>query len=453
MSGFLFQRIRFYNDWIIVSPLLEMHIKKKFFLIGDKLPRWAFIATLVAVFSFIFRMPYSPQPVDVFFALAILLAAIDERVRRSVKEVWPYLRPFILFFGLFLLLFIAGQIYNYFTNGVGLSHYILLNYARFLLNAAVFLFVAIIVHAYPSLMRYIGWSVLVSTLLILPVYFVGGGGINVFIADGYGGRLGGIFQESPIIFALWMGVAFLVGLGFFLDSKKLMGRVVIGLWLGVIANFILWSATRSVWVSLVAIVLGWCWFALFFENNRKKAAYIFCVVAGAFLLGYAVLSINTVAIQRTTYRIANLARSPYEEQIRTRIWKKVTPFYMSQPVGFGLVIATPDAPLIDVGADVVERFNHQSFNTYLEVLGYGGLGAFFLLVLFLAFLGRAVFYALRDRRFVLRNTEAIWIAAAFFVLADIFFADAFLFRHLWFVLGMLLGVLLTKNRENESLKI
>ncbi|MBI2033741.1 MAG: O-antigen ligase family protein [Candidatus Liptonbacteria bacterium] len=414
----------------------------------NKDSRWIIGAVSIAAFFFIIRMPRSPQLVDIVLALALL--AIATKIK-SLKTIWPFLRPYCLILGGLFCLFIAGQIFNYFNYGIAMSYYIVLNYARFLFNSFVFISIAIAVYCYPILVRYISRAVLISTLVMLPVYFDGPYNENIFISVGSGGRLGGIFQENPIIFGLWMGVVFFAGIGLFLESKKRLERVVLGLWLGMIANFILWSATRSVWVSLPFGIVAWCLFALLKERKKKKALRILCITIFAFLMGYGLLAAqNGVAFQRTAHRITTLAQSPLENQIRTKIWIKTTPFFISKPFGLGLVIATPDAPFVDLGAGIVERFNHQSFNSYLEVIVYGGLGAFILFLFFIFRLGNSALRVFREKRIEMQDSEMAWIAAAIFILLDIFFADAFLFRHLWFTLGVFFGILLLKLNPKEQ---
>ena len=417
----------------------------------NKNSRWIIGAVSIAAFFFIIRMPRSPQLVDIVLALALLAIVTSSDTIKSLKTLWPSLRPYCLILGGLLCLFIAGQIFNYFNYGIAMSYYIVLNYARFLFNSFVFISIAIAVYCYPILVRYISRAVLISTLVMLPVYFRGPYNENIFISVGSGGRLGGIFQESPLIFGLWMGVVFLVGMGLFLESKKMFWRVVLGLWLGVIANFILWSGTRAVWVSLPFGIVAWCIFALLKEREKKKALRILCITIFAFIMGYGLLAAqNGVAFQRTADRIKTLVQSPFENQIRTKIWIKTTPFFISKPFGLGLVIATPDAPLIDLGAGIVERRNHQSFNSYLEVLVYGGLGAFMLFIIFIFRLGNEALRVFREKRIEMQDSEMAWIAAAIFILLDIFFADAFLFRHLWFTLGVFFGILLLKRNPKEQ---
>lgn len=401
---------------------------------------------------FIIRMPHSPQLVDIVLFLALLAITTNSDAIKSLKILWPSLRPYCLIFGGLLCLFIAGQIFNYFNYGIAMSYYIVLNYARFLFNSLIFIAIAIAVYCYPILTRYINKAVLISTLVMIPAYFPGKYNENIFISSGSGGRLGGIFQENPIIFGLWMGIAFLVGIGLFLESKKRLNRVILGLWLGMIANFILWSATRSVWVSLPFGIVAWCLFVVYKEHKKEKALLILSVTIFAFFIGYGLLAVhNKIAFQRTANRITTLAQSPLENQIRTNIWIKTTPFYISKPFGLGLVIATPDAPLIDLGAGIVERRNHASFNSYLEVIVYGGLGAFILFIVFILRLGNETLRVFREKKIKILDSEMAWIAAAIFILLDIFFVDSFLFRHLWFTLGIFLGILLLKRNPKEKL--
>ena len=416
----------------------------------NKNSRWIIGAVSIAAFFFIIRMPRSPQLVDIVLALALLAIVISSDTIKSLKTLWPSLRPYCLILGGLLCLFIAGQIFNYFNYGIAMSYYIVLNYARFLFNSFVFISIAIAVYYYPILVRYISKAVLISTLIMLPVYFHGPHNESIFVSSGVGGRLGGIFQESPLIFGLWMGVVFLVGIGLFLESKKRLGKVSIGLWLGIIANFILWSGTRAVWVSLPFGIVAWCLFMVMREQ-KKKALRILYVTIFAFLMGYGLLAVhNKIAFQRTAHRITTLVQSPFEDQIRTKIWIKTTPFYISKPFGLGLVIATPDAPLSDIGAGIVERFNHQSFNSYLEIIVYGGLGAFILFIVFILRLGNGALRVFREKRIEMQDSEMAWIAAAIFILLDIFFVDAFLFRHLWFTLGVFFGILLLKLNPKEQ---
>ena len=416
----------------------------------NKNSRWIIGAVSIAAFFFIIRMPRSPQLVDIVLALALLAIAASSDAIKSLKTLWPSLRPYCLILGGLLCLFIAGQIFNYFNYGIVMSYYITLNYARFLFNSFVFISIAIAVYCYPILVRYISRAVLISTLVMLPVYFRVPYNESFFISSGIGGRLGGIFQESPLIFGLWMGVVFLAGIGLFLESKKRLEMVVLGLWLGMIANFILWSAMRSVLISLFFGIVAWCLFMVMREQ-KKKALRILYVTIFAFLIGYGLLAVhNKIAFQRTTNRILTLAQSPFEDQIRTKIWIKTTPFFISKPFGLGLVIATPDAPFFDLGAGIFERINHQSFNSYLEVLVYGGLGAFMLFIIFIFRLGNEALRVFREKRIEMQDSEMAWIAAAIFILLDIFFADAFLFRYLWFTLGVFFGILLLKLNPKEQ---
>lgn len=289
-------------------------------------------------------------------------------------------------------------------------------------------------------------GVAVAPLATLPVFVNLDEGVFI-----HGGRLAGYLQ-TPIIFGAWTLVAFVLAFGIFLFIRRAWRRAVLFVWLAILANFLLWSASRASWIGAALAILAFVASELGCRRLRR-AFFVTASAAAVFALGYYFLP-NALGMQRfVSLRAANLAESiaTLEPQHIAAQQHSVTMaragefiFHHRHEIGFSGMVA-------EVKGSSPERAPATN-NLFLEVGIYGGVPA---ILLFTALIGMACSGAWRFVRSLhdpMRFDTAlrfVWLVAgaAFFV--DIFFTQAFLWRHTWVVLGVLLGVAYLEPRGHE----
>ncbi|MEY4731672.1 MAG: hypothetical protein RL681_618 [Candidatus Parcubacteria bacterium] len=291
-------------------------------------------------------------------------------------------------------------------------------------------------------LRFLSMGILCAPLVILPAY--GNLQEGVFIS---GGRLSGNFQ-NPIIFGAWMLVTFVIGLGVMMSLRKSWQRALLFPWLVVLANFILWSASRAAWIALVPAVIA---FILYFirKNEFRSAVFLPLVVTVAFALGSTFLP-HEVGMKRfVAARAVNLTESIvtlHLERIGSQNHSMTVPnasgFVLRHPLGTGFASVVPAR-----SSEPAERVP-ESNNSLLEIATYGGLCALFLFVFLLIEVARRAWGVLWERGEGYSESDRLsvaWIIAGGAFLMDIFFTQAFLWRHTWFIIGAVTGVAYLKT--------
>ncbi len=395
---------------------------------------------------------YPLKLADVIFAAAGLTLFASAKARQAIKMFWPKLRPYALSFAFIVFFIIIAQITSYFRGyNTSLNSAVILNYARVIFNFLLFLFLAFLVIYEKRALRFLSYGVLISPFWTIPVFWPTGRIIYLS-----GGRLTG-FVQSPIIFGLWMAVVYLIGLGIILDAKRKFTKILLLGWLVIVANFILWAASRASWLSLSAAILFWLLFYLFYLKNFKKAAAVFFIVLFTFSIGYFLLPkieiLNLNIKNVVAERAVNFLTQPSKEQSRTKAWRLASWQLIGPAAGLGFGFGdylTAYLGKIKTTEDI--NLPHSANNFFIETALDGGLGALAAIIFFFLKLGRDIKRALA--RIAERDFSSLtlaWFIAVPAVVIDVFFTDGFLLRHVWFVLGTGAGAALSIGKFSEKI--
>ncbi len=393
----------------------------------------------LAAFFLILRTGYS---VKVFELLAVIMGAalcMDTEARNAFRKIWPRARVYAACGILLVALVAAAQAQVYFWFGIStINAETLVNFIRLIFNLYIFFLTAFIVYYDKKTILPICGAMLISPLFILPAHWDFREGVYIS-----GGRLTG-FLQTPIMFGFWMAAIFIIGIGLSMSFKQLWKKFVVVALLVVVSNFIFWSASRAAWL---AVAIGLTLFLLFYAGQRKwrsvGALVLICLITIS--LGYAFLPHQELKMKEYVGNrllnfatsIATLRPNDVQSQIQTRAWPEVLGFVASHPLGVGFNGVSGNADRDSSGPEA----HLPSNNSFLEVALYGGWGA---LCMFLFILCKLGFEAVRAMyKTALRPLPDMSVAlfiVGVVVIVDIFFTNAFLWRHVWFLLGMALGV-------------
>lgn len=389
-----------------------------------------FWLAVAAAFLLILREGQPVKWADLLFAIIGILVLINRRARSWIAGLWPHAKAYVLPI-LFLVIFVGiGQLAGFLSYGpapVSIKE-IATNYGRLVLVGGIFMLLALLISASPRLIHYLSVAIFVSPLVIVPVFW--GAWQNILLENG---RLAG-FLQNPIILGYWLVVIFLIGIGLFLSSKKSWQKIVVVSWLVVVANFILWSASRAAWSSLAISLIVWS--ALYFKKgNFKKCWTLVVITIPVFYLGYMLFRLGqppAPAVQSfVAARAVKFVTHPLSDQIRPKFWLEASRLAIQNPLGIGFGYY----PRKNIQGETL-----QPFNTFLEIAVYGGAGALTIFILILSRLGASIKLALRELSGAGAELKLAWFVAVPAVLIDIFFADSIFFRHIWVVLGVALGL-------------
>ena len=402
-----------------------------------------------AIFSLAFRIGVPIKPFD---ALAVILGIAivgDGSARTLARRFWSEARPYAKYFLAFLLFTCIAQTISWFRYDLEpWSPQLLAQYARLAFNGYTFFLSAFLLYSSPRLITLASRAIFISPILALPAHWAGWQASYVS-----GIRLAGLL-ENPIVFSSWMMVAFLIGIGLYCDAKRPSARIGIAAWLVVIANFILWSASRSAWVALPFGLLALLYVRTREQGDAKDVLHVIGLVVVSFALGQALLVTARVpssarlpgspdevyAIKNfVTKRVVNLITDPTKDESRITIWREALSKNFRSPFGFGMY-----------GNVIPEQFPDAA-NSYLETLEAGGLGALFAFLLILVSVGRMVKRTIAHSVGERTGVNMAWFAIAVAIVINIFFYNFFFTRNLWFVLGAILGVALhERDRQNNA---
>lgn len=360
----------------------------------------------------------SPKPFDAIFLALVLVTFAQWKTWKDIYAFWPRIKPYAMYVALIFLFIALGTVLNFEENiehigGRGLA----VNFVRVLFNAAVFLFFAFLVSSREKLLPWASIGLLASFALSIPAYWNIDEG--VFID---GGRLKG-FSQGPLIFGFLSTIGFLVAIGLLINSKRFWSKAVFAASVVAIANLNLWAASRATWIAVaVGLVLS---FAFSRRSILDKLKYFAVFPAMAFFLGWVFLPSSPALTIRQWVgeRAVNLVASPvHEGQTRIQAWSAASTAILENPLGLGFE----------------RRF--LSSGTFFEVALFGGIGA-------LVFFAAIFFRILKEASVAARNLagdrfadlKLAWVMAGVAVIAAIFFADAFLWRQTWALLGISLG--------------
>lgn len=395
-----------------------------------KVALWVFLA---ATGFLIWRThELSLKVADFLFMLSGLLVILDRKflslMRPDWRSVW---RPLVRHALLFVLAIVAAQIVAWPRYDISpFRTDIALEYARLLLNFGVFFLAAFFIYYHGrKLILQMSAVILLSFAAILPAY-IPRWQMNFISHD----RLSGLL-ENPIVFGAWAMAAFFIGLGFFLSSKKVYAKVLLSAVLAVLANFILWSNTRSVWIALLAGIAVIVLLYYLKDRNFRKIEWILSITLIAFLVGYIIFA-YTPQRHRTNVeeRVLLVLTQPLSYQDRTIVWGESLPRIYRSPIGFGLY-----------GKEIPQGFPGSS-NTYLEVMIGGGIAALLALTLMVLRIAGNIKIALKKRGgFSPDDITTVWFVLLPATLVVIFFFDFLLVRTLWFTLGTIMGISLRER--------
>lgn len=413
--------------------------------------------TMCAAFLLIFRRGNIKdgvvKPFDFLIAiigLFFLFSLFYPHFRNKIKSVEKDLRFYLV--SLFLILFsiAIGQIISLFFYGnTDISATILL-YGRVIFNSYVFLITTFLVYLFPKIISKINKAMFLSPILILPVIF------GLFKNEYFNSiRLNGLFF-NPNVFCGLLIIIFLIGLALFLDTKKVRYKCLIVGWLGLVANLIFLTGSRAGLVSLFLSILIWVSIYLFTKQKKKFFSLIVATTI-SLLVGFFLIPNNTKPyfIDRflgdKAIKILNLEKNVPQfipqykyglisNQIRPFIWKFALVTIKKNPFGFGFIYLNKNPSVIKG-----ETIGFTS-NIFLEITIYGGVVGLLVFILLLLRIGREFKHCMK----ALTDTELVWGIAIISLLANLFFIDGFLFRYLWFTLGVGLGIILIKKYPQKT---
>lgn len=423
-------------------------LKLREFIAGEKFAFWFSAAIMFSLIS-LSGMPLIGHALkfsDIFLALAgISTVASVTLSGRFPGELLRHFRPYLWFFTLLIFFIAVAQISGYISGeGVTAKFNAIENYPKAIFNACVFFLMAFIAASYKKVILPISIAIVVSPAVIMPVWRNMSEG--VFIG---GGRLMG-FLSNAIYFGFWMSIAFLVGIGLMSFLKKRWQKLLAFCWLVVIASFILWAASRASWVAIaVASILSILFYM--YKRDFRRAGMFAAVIVLSFSLGYFLLPNRELRIQdfikvRTKNLLASVATLDPQKvaaQRQTTVWPKWIAFVAANPVGHGFdndFAAKQVSSMLDNPAIITVS------NSFLQTALFGGIGALAAFLAIFLFLGRDIWRSMRmgsSER--ISDLKLMWLLSGPALAIDIFFTDAFFWRHVWVVLGIVLGISLAKD--------
>jgi len=392
---------------------------------------------ITAGFFLIFRTGQSIKIFDLLIIILGIMLFFDSGARRFFKKIQPLLLPYFKYLILILALILLAQIISYYQNrNTSFDFGTITNYGRLVFNAYTLFLIAFIIYLDRKTLSPLSLSIFLSSFVNLPAFWK--------LEDGgylAGGRLTGSLQ-TPLILGLWMSIVFLIGLSFFMTTKKSWAKVLIAASLVFVAGFSLWSASRAAWLALVLAMSIWTLF-YFFKKDWKKLAGFLMISIFSFSFGYLLLPHEDLHIKsyikdraaNLTHSVVTLKPKEVKAQSQTQIWPGVVDFIIHNPLGSGFGSYSPQKLMKKNGASI-------SNNSFLELGLYGGLGAITTFLIFIFMLATKAFKAVKNRQSNSSELSLAWILGGVVVIVAIFFTDAFLWRHVWFALGMVLGIIL-----------
>ncbi len=390
--------------------------------------------TILSVFSLIFRRGSFVKVFDVLIVIIGILLIANPESFIAIKKFFIKFK-YAFFTIIFLIIFIIfAQLLSYaLGNNIDINFEIFKNHGRLIFNVYTLFLVGFLISYNKKILFPVSWAIIFSPIIVLPAYW----NLNeeFFIS---GGRLTG-FLQTPIIFGAWMMVVFLIGIGFFFTLQKKWQKTLLLLWLAIIANFILWAASRASWLALIAAIFILITF-YFLIGEKKKSGIIFLIFIFTFSVGYILLPSKDLKIKAWVLdRSKNLAESivvlhpeKIQGQMHTTTLPNAVRFISQNSMGSGF----GDYTAMNLG--ILNKGDTVSNSSYLELALYGGVGALFMFLLFLFGVGKEIRKILLSRK--LSDLEIVWIVACLAFLIDIFFTDGFLWRHTWFMLGVVIGI-------------
>ena len=405
----------------------------------------------LAAFSLALRNVFPIKPFDVLAVILGIAILTDRGTRILARTFWHEVRRYVKYFAWFLLLVCIAQGVSWIRDDLNPWNIALLSqYARLVFNLYTFLLVAFLMYADKRIVTFASRAIFLSPILVLPAHFAEWQASYI-----EGIRLAGLLG-NPIIFGFWMMVAFFIGLGLYLDAKRPGTRFGIAAWLVIIANFILWSASRCAWIAIPFGLVALLYLCVLQKRSAEDVLHILGLVFISFALGQALLVTaripisakpqgapdETYAIKKFVVKRAfNLVLNPTQNESRITIWREAISKNIQNPWGFGMYgeVSPPQFP--------------GAANSYLEAPEAGGWGALAIFLLILTQIGTTVKQAIHKRVSKLTGLEMIWFSIGAALVINIFFYNFFFTRVLWFVLGAILGIALyEKNRAGDAAK-
>ena len=378
---------------------------------------------------------------DIILILATMAVFLSGDFRNFIRQNFAKLIPYLKWLGVVAILIVAGQIFSFARFGANpLAREVLMDYFRLIFNLGIFILAALMVYRNPRILRFIGLAIVVSFVLIIPVYFLT---ISTNQAIYFSAaRLSGLI-ENPIVFGAWASIALVLGAGFIFENIKAWKKIALSAWLSFIAAFLLWSGARTAWLSIVLVVILLL-IILWKQKDWNKLKFFLTATAAIFIAGYFLIGNNyTYNVSRNqtysylTRRAVELVTTPdpyYESRIN--FWLESAAGIYRFPFGFGFV-------------DLAAKDQYPGFTgTFLELVVYGGVLALAAFVTLIIKLVKAA--KITAEQAIQDNADYIkisWLIAGVALLANITPFNFFQVRIFWFVLGIIAGVVLQKNRE------
>ena len=398
---------------------------------------------VTAGFFLIFRTGHSIKTFDLLIIILGVVIIFESEARQLFKRIWPKIWPYLKYFIALISLIILAQIISNLQNqNTVFDSEIAVNYGRIIFNIYTLFLIAFLIYYDRKILFPLSLSIFLSSFVNLPAYWK-----VEERAYLYGGRLTGSLQ-SPLILGLWMTIAFLIGLGLFMTAKKLWVKTLMAILLAVTASFLLWTASRAAWLSLAFALLLWMLFYLQ-KKDWKKIGNFTLVLVISFFFGYLMLPSGQLHVKSSVrdratnfaHSVVTLQPSTVESQSHIRLWPGVADFVIQHPLGSGFGYYAKEQLILKIGDTI-------STNSFLELGLYGGIGAIGLFLVILFKLGKKALYIItKTAKLNFPELKLAWLLSGVALIADIFFTDAFLWRHVWFILGMVLGVILLEHNR------
>jgi len=385
------------------------------------------------------------KPFDLIVTIIGIIILFYPNLIKKIEPIYKDLKFYFISLFLIFLFIIFGQIISFFYYGNTDISTTTLLYGRLIFNNLVFFITAILIYLLPKITIKINQSILFSPILILPIMF------DSFKNLYYNSiRLNGL-SFGPNDFCGLLIIIFLIGLASFLSVKNIFYKFIIIGWLGFIVNLIFLTGSRAGWVSFFLSIFIWICIYVFMKR-KKEIFFIIIATLISVLVGFFLIPNNTklyfidrflgdrfVQILNMDKNITDFVpqykNGMISNQIRPQIWNFSLSKIEKNPLGFGFSFLNKNPTVIN--GEVIGF----TTNIFLEIAIYGGIGGLFIFVLFLLKLGNELRHYIK----ILTDFEFVWGIIIISLIIDLSFIDGFLFRYLWFALGVVLGIILIKK--------
>ena len=407
----------------------------------------------------------TPKPFEILFSILLTFVLFDifisEEGRILLHRIRPTLASYSALLGALLIFIILGSVFS-FPGWIFHIKDVLIGFVNIIFSFIVFFVSAYtVVRNRDNLHRglvALTLSPLVFLLAFIPKWQ------DFFINNA---RLIGA-QNDPNITAIIIATGLILSSVFFLYSDSRL-RLLSGLNVVFLVPLFLWADSRGANFSIALTLSLLAIFYLFKEASlqRVKAVFaLFCIIFFSISAAYLVLpedtrisiysrsvvptfpseSLNAFVLEHWVFRGDGYKYSTFDRNVsldnfnlsRGDLWASALERVVKSPLGFGPAYHKWSPIGRDVGAH----------NTWLQVPLTTGWGGFLSWTVLLYLVFRAGLRATKKETLV-----GVALLAEFtFLLVSIVFIDAFTLKHLWLIMGMIVGYFLSQsNAEPKSI--